>query len=187
MGLEPEQAERVLVAIRRLLAERYEDNQTKLGEDLRREQASVSQWISGKNKPGFATAVRVAKLLGITPAQLIDGDEAPPISTVAATERYPARSRALARLAGLLPPQVEETVLSLRFRDDRQPTEEEWVQLTMLRLRDFRDREAMTPEEQQRDADAAHEETAAVARETAPRISAPRPPLKYSGSGDPQE
>lgn len=62
-GLAPEQARRVLDALQNLLTFRYGGNASALARDLDISQSAVSQLVSGKNAPSFATAERVAFLV----------------------------------------------------------------------------------------------------------------------------
>ncbi len=96
-GLTDKEADLVRSALRRLKAERYEDNDTKLGEALGVTQSAVSQ-MWAKNKPSFQTAERAADLLGLPVMELLGkaGRSVEPL------DPYPNRARAIqaAKLLG---------------------------------------------------------------------------------------
>lgn len=70
-GLPPEQADRVLDALRKLLQERFGQNVTALAQVLGRSQSAISQILAGRNKPSYETAQRTAEYLGIPVSDLL--------------------------------------------------------------------------------------------------------------------
>ena len=108
-----------------------------LGRELGRSGASVGAMLAAnpKHGPSLDTAARVAALLGVQVAALLEGVEGP--ASDRAPDRYPARASALRRLAGVLPPEIEQRIRS-RVLDEREapPTELEWLELALLMVRD---------------------------------------------------
>ncbi len=78
-SLKKEQADRVVAAMRRLLTERYDNNKTRLAAALGRSQPSISDLLHPqgvKGRPSYETAERVAKLVGVSVAELMGGESA---------------------------------------------------------------------------------------------------------------
>jgi transcriptional regulator with XRE-family HTH domain len=78
-SLEPEQAQRVLDALNELLRGKFGGNASALGRELTMSQSAVSQLVSGKNAPSFSTAERVAKVLGKSVLELLEGAPRPEV------------------------------------------------------------------------------------------------------------
>lgn len=118
----------MLAALRRLYAERYESNGSALARALGMSQPALSNLFSGKNRPGFPTAMAAAKLMGVPWQNLVEGEG--PVSTAG---RYPRKARVLEVLGAYLPPPVREIVETARFEGD-EPTELEWVRFVLRHL-----------------------------------------------------
>ncbi len=134
--LPPEAAERVKRAMRLLRDSRYNGINAGLAEALGMSGAAVGAILSQnpRSNPSYGTAEKVAKLIGISVPQLLSEDAE--IGVAAPPDRYPERARALARLQGLLPPEVVETMRSMIVHD-RPYRESEWIEMSMMRLREY--------------------------------------------------
>jgi transcriptional regulator with XRE-family HTH domain len=159
-----EEAERVRAEMRRLRDERYDRNEAALGRALGFTQSAVWQVLNHRNKPSLRMVRAVAKVLGVQPMELLDGARPPETD-----ERYPPRERAIARLRGLLPTEVEETVRSMRFSGEG-PSETEWIRLALTRLEDHEMRARMTEEEREDERREARRQTGELARVTRPTL-----------------
>lgn len=140
--LPPAQAARVVAGMRRLRDERYPSNAA-LGKALGMSGSAVGQilGVGAKNRPSLTTAARVADLLGYADvAALLAGASPPDV-----VDQYPERARALERLRGLLPPEVEAQVRSAIVHDDRRLTELDWVRLAALQAREHADLALLPP------------------------------------------
>lgn len=126
--LPSDQAERVLAAMRKLLAER--GSKAALARDLGITPSAVGQLLSvpPKNAPSHKTAELVAKLLGTEAHLLLAGIPAPANETAALPDRYPNRAAAvpIARRGGV-DPEAIEIVLSLELDADEDPPELWWI------------------------------------------------------------
>ncbi len=134
--LTPAQTARVVEGMRRLLDGKFKSNAA-LGKALGITGSAVGQIVAAKpkNNPGRATASRVAALLGYGEDvdALLAG--APPPDDA---DAYPARARALARLRGLLSPEVEAQVRSVVLHA-QELTELDWIRLALVQARDHAD------------------------------------------------
>jgi transcriptional regulator with XRE-family HTH domain len=70
-GLPPDKAKIVVDEMARLKRERFDDNGARLGKEIGLSGSAVSQLLSGKNKPSYDTAERVAGLLKTTVEALV--------------------------------------------------------------------------------------------------------------------
>ncbi len=132
--LPPEQAERVIDAMRDLLAKRFEGKKSLLARALGRSAASVGDILNDPaSGPSFETARRVAGLLGITVDALLEGG-----AVEHQDDACPERARALVRLRGLLAPEVEQTVRSIVVHDDRPLDEAGWVRIALMHQDEWR-------------------------------------------------
>lgn len=99
-----EQANRVRAAMRHRIAHEHGGRAKALATELRVRGPSISQILSGKNRPGYGTALALASVLHITVDELLNGvAPSPPTRTVELDDRYPSRAaaRAVARSGGL--------------------------------------------------------------------------------------
>lgn len=132
--LPPEQAARVVAAMRDLIATRFRTNAA-LGRELKRSGAAIGAMLAAnpKHGPSLETARRVAKLMGSRVEDLLHGTAPSPAAQL---DPYPERSAALSRLVGLVPPEVEARLRSVLVHDERRLTELDWLELTVMRIRE---------------------------------------------------
>jgi transcriptional regulator with XRE-family HTH domain len=124
--LAPEEAARATAALLRLRDERCDGSVTALARLLAVSQPALSLIFLGQSSPSYAMAAAAAEQLGVPVGVLLAAD---------ADDEIPARARALARLDGLLPPRVVETVRSVDVHADWD--ERTWMRFALARLEDY--------------------------------------------------
>lgn len=132
--LPPDQAARVVAAMRSLIETRFGTNAA-LARAIKRSGSSVGAWVAAdpKHGPSLETARRIAKLQGVRLEDLLSGAAG---ALAAPPDAYPERAAALARLAGLLPDEVAARLRSVVVHDDRPLSEVDWLELALMRLRE---------------------------------------------------
>ena len=129
-SLSDAQAEHVraaLLAVRRL---RFHDNQTAMARALGLSPPAVSQQLSRRSKPSYATAEAVAAVLGVSAADVLEGRAL----SADPGDRYPDRAWALAALRDVLPLEVVEQVRSIVLPVGRPLSRADWARLVLMRL-----------------------------------------------------
>lgn len=116
------QAERVRAAMRARIASHHGGRANALAAEIGIAQGSLSQILSGKNRPSYPVADRLAKLIGMTQPELLDG-------IAPASDRYPHRAiaRAYAVGAGLAPEAIAE-VDSMALLSATDPHPDVWLE-----------------------------------------------------------
>jgi transcriptional regulator with XRE-family HTH domain len=124
--LSADEAERALVALRKIRDEECGGSVTKAARELGVSQAALSNIFLGNSSPSYALAVSAAGRLRIPVGVLLAADH---------TDKMPARARALARLERVLPAEVVRFVRTANVHDEW--GEVDWIKFALNRLDDW--------------------------------------------------
>lgn len=136
------QLEQYRAHLRRILVERFDDNQTKLAKALGISGPSLNAHLHKHGGPKWPTVRALAQLMGVSADEVI-GPETPggalPMARRAPDpkDRYPARRAVLARESHLFSPVVLQYAMAKTFYDVEGWPERQWLRWLMTEQDSF--------------------------------------------------